>query len=113
MKNVVVDIGSLSPRKRELFARALEAKEKKATTADTIPHQPGCGPFPLSFAQERLWFIDQLQPGKAAYNIPQVIRLTGELKIEALERAINEITRRHDALRTMFKEEEGKPVQVI
>jgi acyl carrier protein len=71
------------------------------------------GRLPLSFAQERLWFIDQLEPGNAIYNIPGVMRLEGRLDLEALERSVNEIVRRHESLRTRFEVEAGESVQVI
>src|SRR5262249_44871710 len=61
------------------------------------------GEIPLSFAQQRLWFIDQLEPGSAAYNIPIAVRLEGELKVEALRKAIEEEVRRHEVLRTRFE----------
>ncbi len=69
--------------------------------------------FPLSFAQQRLWFSDQLEPGNPAYNIPAAFRLTGRLDITALERAFTEITRRHEILRTRFAIVNGQPVQMI
>ena len=69
--------------------------------------------LPLSFAQQRLWFLDQLAPGNLFYNIPMAVRLTGRLDVEALERSLNEILRRHEVLRTTFRAEGGKPVQVI
>jgi len=68
---------------------------------------------PLSFAQQRLWFIDQLEPGNPVYNIPGAVILEGPLNLQAFERAINEIVRRHEALRTRFEVEAGKPAQVI
>ncbi len=68
---------------------------------------------PLSFAQERLWFLDQLEPGGAAYNIPGALRLEGELDEEALERALAEIVCRHEALRTVFRQIEGRPAGVL
>ncbi|MFL5538259.1 MAG: condensation domain-containing protein, partial [Longimicrobiaceae bacterium] len=68
---------------------------------------------PLSFAQERLWFIDRLDPGSAAYNIPVEWRPGGALDRAALERALGEVVRRHEALRTTFREVDGSPVQVI
>ncbi|HYH79590.1 MAG TPA: amino acid adenylation domain-containing protein, partial [Longimicrobium sp.] len=68
---------------------------------------------PLSFAQERLWFLDRLQPGSALYNVPDALRLSGALDVDALERALGEIVRRHEALRTVFRELDGGPVQVI
>ncbi|MEW5929980.1 MAG: amino acid adenylation domain-containing protein [Gemmatimonadota bacterium] len=71
------------------------------------------GALPLSFAQERLWFIDRLEPGSAAYNVPVAWRLGGALDGAALERALGEVVRRHEALRTVFAEVDGSPVQVI
>ena len=63
---------------------------------------------PLSFAQQRLWFIDQLEPGSALYNNPLAVRLSGELKKEALRRTLTEIVRRHEVLRTSFRTVEGR-----
>ncbi|HEX2077552.1 MAG TPA: amino acid adenylation domain-containing protein, partial [Longimicrobium sp.] len=68
---------------------------------------------PLSFAQERLWFLDRLQPGGTAYNVPLRLRLAGALDRGALERALGEIVRRHDVLRTTFAELHAEPVQVV
>ncbi|HLL48505.1 MAG TPA: amino acid adenylation domain-containing protein, partial [Longimicrobiaceae bacterium] len=67
----------------------------------------------LSFAQERLWFLDQLEPGSAFYNLPFALRLRGALDVDALERSLGEIVRRHEALRTVFREQGGTPRQVI
>ena len=69
--------------------------------------------FPTSFAQQRLWFLDQLEPGNSTYNIAQAFRLSGRLQPEALERSLNEIVRRHETLRTTFVEIEGEPAQII
>ncbi|HVG46074.1 MAG TPA: amino acid adenylation domain-containing protein, partial [Longimicrobium sp.] len=70
-------------------------------------------PLPLSFAQERLWFLDRLEPDSALYNLRVPLRLEGALDAAALERALGEIVRRHDVLRTTFGEVEGAPVQVV
>src|ERR1700751_4438227 len=69
--------------------------------------------FPLSFAQRRLWFLYQLDPQSAAYNMPFALRLTGKLDVAALERTLNEIVRRHEVLRTTFETLEEEPVQLI
>ncbi|MBZ5523305.1 MAG: amino acid adenylation domain-containing protein [Acidobacteriia bacterium] len=74
---------------------------------------PREGDLPLSFAQQRLWFLDQLEPGSAAYNMPFGVRLSGELNREALGRSLNEMVRRHEVLRTHFAFRHGSPVQVI
>ena len=71
------------------------------------------GNLPLSFPQERLWFLDQLQPGSSSYNVPMAFRVTGPLNVSALEQSLNEIVQRHEALRTTFAVVDGQPVQVI
>jgi len=71
------------------------------------------GPCPLSFSQQRLWFLDQLEPGNVAYNLAKTLRLKGPLNIVALERSLIEIVRRHESLRTWFKIIDGQPVQII
>ena len=68
---------------------------------------------PLSFAQQRLWFLDQLSPGSSAYNIPEGYRLSGRLDGKALEAALGEIMRRHETLRSVFVYEQENPVQII
>ncbi|MGB9182076.1 MAG: amino acid adenylation domain-containing protein [Pyrinomonadaceae bacterium] len=67
----------------------------------------------LSYGQQRLWFMDQMEPGNAFYNIPSVMRLKGQLNLDALERSLNEVVRRHESLRTSFALVDEKPVQII
>src|SRR5205823_618013 len=74
----------------------------------TMPGAP-----PPSFAQERLWFLDQLLPGGSTYNIPIALRLKTPLNVAALLRSLNQIVRRHQVLRTSFGLADGRPVQVI
>jgi amino acid adenylation domain-containing protein len=69
--------------------------------------------LPLSFAQERLWFLDQLEPASAVYNLSSAWRLSGSLDLPALERSLSELLRRHEALRTTFSSFEGRPIQII
>jgi acyl carrier protein len=71
------------------------------------------GPLPLSYAQQRLWFIYQLDPGSPAYNIPLAVRLTGNLDVAALRATLTEVVRRHEALRTTFTVCDGQPQQII
>ncbi|MDT5270421.1 MAG: hypothetical protein QOH49_2607, partial [Acidobacteriota bacterium] len=71
------------------------------------------GKLPLSFAQQRLWFLDRLAPGNPLYNIPAAVRLSGRLDSAVLEQSLNEIVRRHESLRTTFAAVEGRPVQVV
>ncbi|PWK05376.1 non-ribosomal peptide synthetase, partial [Tumebacillus permanentifrigoris] len=70
-------------------------------------------PLPLSFAQQRLWVLEQLVPGTDAYNMPMAARLIGDLRIDALEYSLNEVLQRHEALRTTFADVQGQPVQII
>jgi len=69
--------------------------------------------FPASFAQARLWFLDQFEPGSPFYNLPTAVRLKGRLNVAILEQSFQEIVRRHEALRTTFTTVEGQPVQEI
>ncbi|MFH1489355.1 MAG: amino acid adenylation domain-containing protein [Pseudomonadota bacterium] len=110
-------LARLSPEKRRLLIRELSRK-KRATTSgtllnDKIRARRRAAPVPLSFAQERLWFLDQLEGPKAAYNIPMAWHLSGRLDLEALRKSIGRILQRHEALRTRVVMEKGNPVQVI
>src|ERR1700730_4792123 len=69
--------------------------------------------FPLSLAQQRLWFLDRLHPGNPAYNVPFGLRLRGNLNRSALESSIRALIQRHETLRTHFEIDEGGPVQVV
>ncbi|MBD0265593.1 MAG: non-ribosomal peptide synthetase, partial [Tolypothrix sp. Co-bin9] len=80
---------------------------------DLIQPVPRDVNLPLSFAQQRLWFLNQLHSGSSAYNVPTAVRLLGSLNIAALLQSLNEIVRRHEALRTSFKTIDGQPIQVI
>jgi non-ribosomal peptide synthetase component F len=81
--------------------------------APPIVPVPRDGELPLSFAQQRLWFIDQLDPGNSVYNFPAAVRLKGQLNVVALKQSLDEIVRRHEALRTTFAIVDGRPVQII
>jgi amino acid adenylation domain-containing protein len=76
------------------------------------PVPPG-EPLPLSYAQERLWFLEQMAPGSSVYNIPTAVRFTGRLDTAALARALGEVVHRHEALRTIFRTVDGAPVQIV
>ena len=103
-----------SPTVAEL-ARAVESliAEHGTGNAASIVRVPRDRAVPLSFAQQRLWFLDQLQPGTATYNIPLALRVSGPLRVDLMERAFAELAGRHETLRTTFRIEEGQPVQVI
>ncbi|HEY3480959.1 MAG TPA: amino acid adenylation domain-containing protein, partial [Streptomyces sp.] len=99
----------------EAFAARVEAARRSGTAAALPPLVPVERPAepPLSFSQERLWFMDQLEPGNAVYHIPAALRLEGELDAAALERAFAGLVARHEALRTVFPAVDGRPVQRI
>ena len=94
-------MASTPEEKRAQLARLLREKARKPRQA------------PASFSQERMWFLDQWNPGSALFNMPVAVRLTGELNLEALERGLQELVNRHEPLRTTLLEQEGTPVQLI
>jgi amino acid adenylation domain-containing protein/FkbH-like protein len=81
--------------------------------SEPIPAVPRTGGLPVSYVQERLWFLDQLEPGGAAYNVPTCLRLRGQLDIKALRQALNQVVDRHETLRTTFQYQDGALVQII
>ncbi|ASS75246.1 hypothetical protein CIG75_09795 [Tumebacillus algifaecis] len=104
-----------APAVADLAARIgeLQGTAEGKSTLPEITKASREEPLPLSFAQQRLWVIDRVLPGSAAYNIPMALRLQGHVNTAALERTINEIITRHEALRTTFNEQDGQPIQVI
>ncbi len=109
----------LSPERRKLLHLMLQEKRRKKASAngdkpqEAIPRRDPSLLPPLSFAQQRLWFIQQLQPENAAYNIPSAVRLTGRLDEALFEGALNRTIQRHESLRTTFVLKEGQPVLQI
>src|SRR5262245_45256226 len=97
------------------IAAEVEQQQRRGgeTPVESIARVARDGELPLSYAQQRLWFIDQLEPGSAAYNIPCAVRLVGRLDVEALHRSLNEIIVRHEVLRTSFPFKDGEPRQKI
>ena len=87
--------------KRRLLVQQLQKKAERGTT------------YPLSFAQQRLWMVHQMDPASAAYNIAYALRLRGPLDVDALGRALTALVRRHEALRTVFPARDGVPVQLV
>jgi non-ribosomal peptide synthetase component F len=97
------------------LAESVEAarQAEPALLAPSILPVPRDGDLALSFAQQRLWFFDQLEPGLAAYNIPAAVRLKGRFNLAALEQSLNEIIKRHESFRTTFGKVDGQARQVI
>ncbi len=103
---------ALSPVKRALLAERLKATGGRVEHNE-IRRSIHQGPPPLSFNQERLWFLYQLEPDSPAYNLPTWLRFEGELDVAAIRRSVNEVLRRHEILRTRIEAVEGRPMQVI
>ena len=108
--------GALTAELRtELAERKIEILQflQTKTTSNKIQLIARNEELPLSFAQQRLWFLDQLEGENAIYNMPAALRLEGSLNHAALEQAFAEIVQRHETLRTTFTQVDGKPVPVI
>src|SRR6185369_6692261 len=96
------------------LAAKIDAADVKALIAPPIIPVMNGGPIPLSFAQQRLWFLDQLESNTSLYNLPAAYRLKGQLNVEALEYSINQVLHRHASLRTYFvTSDDGSPAQRI
>ncbi|MEW5928157.1 MAG: non-ribosomal peptide synthase/polyketide synthase [Gemmatimonadota bacterium] len=102
-----------APTVAGLAGRVEALRGTGAALAPPIERIPRDGPLPLSFAQQRLWLVDRLEPGSSAYNMPVALRLRGALDLGALRASLDALVRRHETLRTVFTEREGRPVQVI
>ncbi|MFZ6030185.1 MAG: non-ribosomal peptide synthetase [Chloroflexota bacterium] len=113
MRDISKEIDALSPQKRAMFEALLQQKKANRAQGTIIPRRENNEGIPLSFAQQRLWFLDQIEPGNTFYNMASAVRLLGRLEIAVLEQSLNEIIRRHETLRTTFSTVEGLPVQVI
>ena len=114
MLDLTERLKDLSPEQKKLLELKLKRQSIDLLQIPiTQEYRKGYDPFPLSFGQERLWFLQQLDPHNSAYNLLRVTRLSGELDRQALARAINEIVRRHQVLRTIFGFEGARPIQAI
>ncbi|MBW4678524.1 MAG: amino acid adenylation domain-containing protein [Microcoleus vaginatus WJT46-NPBG5] len=113
MSDILERMAELSPEKRELLLRRLNQKKESVSPTVIKPQARNTNVFPLSFSQQRLWFLDQLDPGNPTYNIPAAIRLTGKLNVAALEQSFNEVIKRHEVLRITFATVDEQPVQII
>ena len=102
---------SLTNQKRDLLKLLLNKKGINLQTETILP-RPNSEPAPLSFGQEQLWFLSQIQDN-TTYNLPLALQISGSLNISVLEQVITEIVRRHEILRTNFQQIEGKNLQVI
>jgi len=113
MDDVVQRISALPPEKLALLRWRLHQNSGNQLSTPIPRLTENRQASALSFAQERLWLSDQLQPNSPLYHIPATYRFHGPLNVWALERSLSEISRRHEILRTIFKVVDGRPVQVV
>ncbi|MGD2089948.1 MAG: amino acid adenylation domain-containing protein [Candidatus Aminicenantes bacterium] len=107
-------IVNLSPGKlKALLQHIRDKKERTVSPLAIRPQKRDSDSFPLSFAQQRIWFLDRLEPGNPSYNLSAGFLLKGTLNAAHLEQSLTEILQRHDVLRTTFSSQDGLPVQVI
>ncbi|MEO8191049.1 MAG: amino acid adenylation domain-containing protein [Acidobacteriota bacterium] len=106
-------IARLSPAKRELLERKLRLRDDEVARASCIPRRQDRETAPLSFAQERLYFLYRLDPQSSAYNVPRAIRIRGSLDTAALVKTLDELFRRHEVLRSRFVEVDGTVLATI
>src|SRR5271157_4037856 len=95
------------------LARVLAEAKGRSGGMQRIERRSQDGPCPLSYAQERLWFLDQLAPGSPVYNIVDVVQFDGNYNADAMQRTVHELVRRHEPLRTAFSNRDGQPVQIV
>ncbi|HYR07355.1 MAG TPA: amino acid adenylation domain-containing protein, partial [Longimicrobium sp.] len=112
MSNTTSKLDQLSPEQRRLLALRLKQRKGAEPAAPSTEEGAG-GEYPLAFTQQRLWMLDRLQPGSAAYNLPSAARFKQPLDPAVIGRALAEIVRRHGVLRTRFEAREDGPVQVV
>lgn len=117
MSKLFESVAGLTPEHRALLMLRLRnrafTRGQRSLSAPPIERIPRDRTLPLSFSQQRLWFLDQLEPGTHFYNLPFAVRLRGQLNVAAIERALSELVRRHESLRTSFAATEGEPAQII
>ena len=113
MADVVRRLQELSPERRRLLELRLRLQQEQAAGPELRPRPRPGGTAPLSHTQARLWVLDRMDPGGAAYNMPHPLRIRGALDAAALARALDLLRARHETLRTTFAERDDGPVQVI
>src|SRR5882762_6638858 len=106
-------IADLSPAKRALLELRLKKSGATAAPTQAITPRVNRDAAAVSFAQQRLWFLDQLEPNRASYNVPRAIFLKGSLDVQALQRSLDELIARHEPFRTRFSSVDGTVRQII
>src|SRR5215211_4720586 len=110
MSDIREQIAKLSPEQRKLFLLLLQQEAQPTPPSiPQIPRRADPAQAPLSFAQQRMWLLEQLEPGNPLYTLTPTMRLTGPLDVAALEHGLNAIVQRHEALRATVPAIEGRP----
>ncbi|MEM9503872.1 MAG: condensation domain-containing protein, partial [Cyanobacteria bacterium P01_E01_bin.43] len=114
MTNLFHKLSTLSPEQRALFEQKLAERGLRSPQVTSITPRANSEQAPLSFAQQRLWFVQQLEPDNTAYNVASVLRLQGDLNVSVLEQTLNALIDRHETLRTHFETTaDNQPIQVV
>jgi amino acid adenylation domain-containing protein len=111
--DAVPDPAALTAEELALLEMMLAEEGVETSTEPAIPQRPNLEKTPLSFAQQRLWFLEQLEPGSPVYHIPAAFRLAGVVDTAVLQFSLNQLAQRHESLRTVFVSEEGEPFQRV
>jgi hypothetical protein len=104
---------ALADRKAEIITFLHEGDQAGGLPVAQIPIADRTKDLPLSFSQQRLWFLDQIEPNSSSYNIPEAVQLAGTLNIQILQQAIEAIIAQHEVIRTNYHLVDGNPIQVI
>ncbi|WP_310422591.1 amino acid adenylation domain-containing protein [Chamaesiphon sp. VAR_48_metabat_135_sub] len=104
---------ALADRKAEIISFLHEGNRGVGSTVAEIPTVPRDRDLLLSFAQQRLWFLDRIEPNSSSYNISEAVQLTGELDLQILQQALDAIVAHHEAIRTNYLTVDGNPIQII
>ena len=113
MSDLQQKLKQLSPEKRALLLKKLQLKEKIKKQTLVIPKRANVDELPMSEAQKRLWFLQQLEPNSPFYNIPAAIQMKGKIVVHVLQQAINKVVERHEILRASYSVSQNQPVQNI
>lgn len=113
MSSLREQIAKLTPEQLAHLQTRLEQSPSASSSGGSIPRRKNKGPYALSFAQERLWFLDQFDPGSPVYNISRALHIEGPVDSTALQKALDGIVARHESLRTVFRSVDGTPVQEV
>jgi len=113
MEELLQRLEKLSPAKRAVLEATLLHKARQASSRNAVPRRSPGDPAVPSFAEQRLWFLDQLEPGHPLYNLPMAVRIKGKLDPWALDEALQALARRHETLRTVYASADGQPLRRV